>query len=194
MHANISEGILASLEPQDEVILKLIDSARDEIAIRIRMRDTLLAVYVTAVAATVGYSKAAFGSEAHTEALYMIPYLSLAFTLLVCYHHSGCASLAAYCAGELYPKLLAKSDAPIYERSQTHARHRTSLLRLRSVGQLLVLISPTALALAVNHADATNTVPPRVLYWWFGLVAGAASLVFVLLTHSYQRELQQRGA
>jgi hypothetical protein len=183
---------MSELSKNDEVILAMIAEARDEIVARIKTRDSLIASYAAAVAATIGFAKAALATD-HPEALYILPYLSFAFTLLVCYQHLSVATLSTYCNADLWPRLDCKA-APMYEATETFLQHRTMSTRQRSLGQLIILVGPSILALAVNSKHALSETPPYVLYWWFGLVATLMSAYTVDKAYKYQKDLQKQSA
>ena len=184
---------MSSLSPEQEILVSFYEATRNEIVARLRLRDTFLASYTVAVAATIGFSKAALG-EPHTEALYILPYLALAFTMLVCYHHFAVATLGMYLKQELWPQLKTTGAiAPMFEVSASYLQHRSGAWRLRAAGQLVVLLSPPVFCLIVNFHDASQSLPPRTLYWWFGLVAIALSGYVVNKAYRFPQSPQSDG-
>lgn len=167
---------------------------KDEVYVRIKLRDTLLAVYTTAVAATFGFAKAtaALSGTCVTptkEALLILPYLGFAFTLLVSYHHLSIATLGAYIKYELRAKLQTKTTVHVFDGWNKFTNHRTGAQRLRTVGQAVILITPPVVALIINIDAAISSQWAWVLFFWFGVLSTAAAIVVIFRSYTDQRDL-----
>jgi hypothetical protein len=176
------------INANDQILIDFYKVAKEEMNNRIRLRDSLLAAFVTAIAVVIGFSKA--GQQHQPEALYIIPYLCFAFTLLVAYHHLGAHRLGAYCANEVFPNFSFKVAAPLFEMSSTFKDNRLKAAKMRAVGQSFILVCPGILSLFVNYPDVQGSFP-RVLYWWFGLVACLMSLYVIHQAYSEQKTLEK---
>ena len=73
------------------------ESARNELIKRIQLRDTVLLIMLGTMATIFGI---AFGTSAHIEILFIIPYLSFGAASLVSQHQEVIGSLGAFIAGE----------------------------------------------------------------------------------------------
>lgn len=184
-----------ALTENDEVVLIFFTSAKDEVYSRIRLRDTLLAAYTTAVAATFAFAKATALGAADPQvdtksALLILPYLGFAFTLLVCYHHLCIATLGAYIKYELRAKLHADTTVHVFDGWHRFEEHRNGAQRLRSIGQAVILITPPVTALFINYDAAISSQWSQVVYFWFGAAATLVSLSVIIQTYMNQKQLQ----
>jgi hypothetical protein len=151
-----------------KIALEFFTLAKNEVLIRIRVRDTLLATY--AAAAFTAIAAILSSSQLGAAYLYGVPYLSLAFTLLVSYHHAGIGALGTHCATDLLPKLAAEGKVFAFEYSNVfHQYHRKNATR-RAVAHAMILLLPPAIALIVNFRDAlpvTYVENPKLTGMWF---------------------------
>lgn len=183
-----------ALTENDEIILSFFTSAKEEVYQRIRLRDTLLAAYTTAVAATFAFAKAtALGTVPPVDtksALLILPYLGFAFTLLVCYHHLCIATLGAYIKYELRAKLQANTTVHVFDGWHLFEEHRNGAQRLRSLGQAVILITPPMVALFINYEAAVSNQWSQVVYFWFGIAAVLVSLLTIIQIYLNQKQLK----
>jgi hypothetical protein len=183
-----------ALTENDEIVLSFFTSAKDEVYARIRLRDTLLAAYTTAVAATFAFAKAtALGIDPPIDtrsALLILPYLGFAFTLLVCYHHLCIATLGAYIKYELRAKLDAKTTVHVFDGWHRFEEHRNGAQRLRAIGQAVILVTPPITALFINYEAAVSSQWSQVVYFWFGVAATFVSLATIIQTYLNQKQLK----
>ena len=105
----------SELSPKAEVALELVGVVKSEIVARIRVRDTLLAGYAAAAITTFGAvsSSQLLGNQF----LYVIPYLALAFTILVSYHQAGIGALGRHCATDLLEVISKETGVRGFELS-----------------------------------------------------------------------------
>lgn len=184
-----------ALTDNDDIILSFFEKAKEEVYVRIKLRDTLLAVYTTAVAATFAFAKATatFSNQSpgHTkEALLILPYIGFAFTLLVSYHHLSIATLGAYIKYELRAKLSAKTTVHVFDGWNRFASHRAGAQRLRTVGQAVILVTPQIVSLMINNEAAVSSQWPWVLFFWFGVLATLASIAVIARSYTDQKDLR----
>lgn len=176
----------ANLSVGAQVALNYFDVAKAEILIRIRVRDTLLATY--AAAAFTAIAAILASTELGARYLYGIPYLALAFTLLVSYHHAGIGALGNHCARDLLPILSEESGVTAYEYSNTfHRYHKKSATR-RSIAHAMILLLPASIALVVNYRDLLPASYKDTPQYW-GLWTGSLVLmaIAILVIHRSNR-------
>ena len=89
------------------------DAARDEILLRIRLREQILMFYLTVVGTVIGV---AFGKGVDHELLLIIPFIALAVSFLFSQHSVSIAGLAHFCRSELNT---AFDQAPQWDNSET---------------------------------------------------------------------------
>jgi hypothetical protein len=89
------------LSAKAEVALELVAVVKSEIVARIRVRDTLLAGYSAAAITTFG--AVSTSANLGNQFLYVIPYLALAFTILVSYHQGGIGALGVVSQEVVHP-------------------------------------------------------------------------------------------
>jgi hypothetical protein len=161
-------------EPTDltataQIALEFFGIAKSEVLIRIRVRDTLLAAFAAAAFTAIAAILAA--SQLGPRYLYGVPYLSLAFTLLVSYHHAGIGALGNHCATDLLPRLAKEGRVLAFEYSNVfHNYHKKSATR-RAWAHGMILLLPAGIALVVNIKDTfseTYSVTPHFTGMWFG--------------------------
>lgn len=145
---------------------------KDEVLLRVRVRDTLLAAYAagafTAIATVIA------SQQLGPHYLYGIPYLSLAFCLLVSYHHAGIGALSHHCATDLLPILWQESDVLAYEYSNIYHRYHRKNATRRGVAHAMILLLPAIICLVVNIDDLKPRVysinPMFAVFWGASLL------------------------
>jgi len=158
------------LTPRAKIALELCGIAKAEIVTRIRVRDTLLAGY--SAAAFTAMSAIAASTLLGNEYLYGVPYLALAFSLLVSYHHAGIGALGTHCATDLFPVFAQEGSVRGFEFSSVfHQYHKKNAAR-RIVAHVLILLSPPTLALVLNLKDLRAAPTPDRPYPWLLWVLG----------------------
>ena len=150
-------------EQQDKLIQSFYETAKTEVYVGIKLRDSLLAAYAAAVAAIFTFTKTASGQTlAGGEAALIVPYVCFAFTLLICYHHLCIATLGAYIKFELHPKMSAFRRVHVFDSWSGFRNHRSGAQRLRTLGQGVILLAPALVALWATRSSAWKIVriPP----------------------------------
>lgn len=179
-----------------QIALEFFGAAKSEVLIRIRVRDTLLATFAAAAFTAIAAILAA--SQLGPRYLYGIPYLSLAFTLLVSYHHAGIGALGNHCATDLLPRLAKEGRVLAFEYSNVfHHYHKKSATR-RAWAHGMILLLPAAIALIVNIQDtlpSTYSTAPHFTGMWFGglLLMVVAGLVIQRSNRAHFQGFQHTG-
>jgi len=155
-------------------------SSRAEIVERIRLRDGALLGYLGGAGAI--FSVAASGRD---TVLLVLPYLSLAATLLVCQHDWTVATLCTFIADELRDVLETEGEcAPSWEFSATLSEYSFVAIRLRSATHFALITSPAIFALAwVWRSHATRGALFQAA-WWLGVAALTTAVIAILVTHA----------
>ena len=155
------------LTPGAKIALEFFSIAKAEVVARIRVRDTLLATYAAAAFTAIATILASQRLGEHF--LYGIPYLSLAFSLLVSYHHAGIGALGNHCATDLLPRLAREGRVLAFEYSSVfHQYHKKNSSR-RVVAHAMILLLPSAIALLINWSDllpSQYTLAPQFAVSW----------------------------
>jgi hypothetical protein len=164
------------LSPTSEVALEFFTVAKAEITARIRVRDTLLAAYAAGAFTAIATILASPLLGPHY--LYGVPYLALAFTLLVSYHHAGIGALGNYCATDLLSKLSLESRVLGFEHSHVYHQYHKKNSSRRVWAHAMILLFPAALVLLINWDDLT---PAKYAQQPHFAAIWAASLVIMLV-------------
>ena len=174
------------LTPAAKIALEFFSAAKDEVLIRIRMRDTLLATFAAAAYTAVATILAS--SQLGEKYLYGVPYLSLAFSLLVSYHHAGIGALGNHCASDLLPRLAREGHVLGFEYSNVfHQYHKKNATR-RTLAHVMILLFPAGLALGINWRDllpANYAQSPFLTGLW--LIGLAMMIVAAAVIHRSNR-------
>lgn len=148
------------------------NSARSELIERIRLRDQVLLAYLGAVGALFAF---AFGKDGRTDVLLVMPYLALGAALFVQQHNDVIGSLSHYCKVEIGPYL---GDAPPHwDASDALGEYLSSAVRLRTWGNVAVVLIPSVGSLVLTRQMLLALVAPTNIALWGGgclavLVAG----------------------
>jgi len=156
------------LSPRAEVALELVGVVKTEIVARVRIRDTLLAGYSAAAITT--FAAVSTSATLGNNFLYVVPYLALAFTILVSYHQAGIGALGRHCATDLLEVLEKETGVRGFELSNIFYMYHGKASTRRSIAHLIILLLPPAWALWKNIADL-YTVFPATLPWLAGFAA-----------------------
>jgi len=150
-----TENTKHELSPSSKVAFEFFTIAKAEITARIRVRDTLLAAYAAAAFTAIAAVLAAPQLGRHY--LYGMPYLALAFTLLVSYHHAGIGTLGSYSATDLLPKIERETRVLGFEHSQIYHQYHKKNSSRRVVAHAMILLLPPGLTLLINWEDLAPT-------------------------------------
>jgi hypothetical protein len=119
------------------------------------MRDTLLATF--AVGAFTAIAAISAANALGPRYLYGVPYLSLAFCLLVSYHHAAIGALGKHCATSLVPHISRHFGVLAYEHSNIYYQYHHKNATRRSFAHALILLLPAIVPLLVNANDLKPT-------------------------------------
>jgi hypothetical protein len=154
-------------------------SSRAEILERIRLRDSALLGYFGGAGTILG-----FAANGHDTVLLVLPYLSLAATLLVCQHDWTVATLCTFIADELRAFWESKEEcAPSWEFSATLSGYSFVAIRLRSATHFVLITCPAIFALV--WVKRTHVEQGTLFHtaWYLGIVSLAIAVAAILVTH-----------
>lgn len=172
-----------------DTILAHYEAARDEVIIRIRLRDHVLLVYLAAVGAFFGVALGA--PNAKPELVLAIPFIALGAITLVSQHNAVIGALLSFSNKELKPSLKNMGAyAPQWESSNALRDYYKSSLRLRYVGHTVIILVPCAGALIFNINHILSPFPEGVV-WWFGLISGLISLWLIARVNQARMDYYQ---
>jgi hypothetical protein len=185
-----SEHSIAPVTNTRETVLKLYESARDEILMRIRLRDQVFISYLAGVAAIIGIG---LGSTERQAILLLVPFLALGTTFLISQHHEVMAVLASYCVNEIGPALRGLGETtPQWDASATYAEHSLKFIKMRSCGHALLIFIPVAGALAATWKHGFFSAFPLNPLWWAGVLCAGASIFMCAKTHHFRTKTREK--
>jgi hypothetical protein len=179
---------------EGEFAQKYYEAAREELVMRIRLRDNALLIFL-------GFSAAIFGLSIGKSAPYptdwsislAVPFLGLGCAIIVGQHNSVIGALIRYVANDLKPVLQSNScNVPEFVSSRTFKSHSLRSNSMRTIGHLIILITPSALSLAANNHHALNSAFPFGELWWFGLLCVLITVGLTLWVHGQRTEVYQK--
>lgn len=158
------------------------DAARQEILLRMRLRDQILLTYLVVVVTLLGY--ALKDPEAYTI-MFVIPFLALAAVSLITTHMVVADHLGEFCAKELDKCF---GDVPQWDKSDTFHSYTGTSSMFRTVAHILILLVPCILALGVNYSHAFGSPFPYGPLWWFCLVCFFGIIAILYVGYQARRE------
>jgi hypothetical protein len=157
-------------------------AAREEILLRMKLRDQVLLFYLAALGTLLGF---ALGSSSNPEILFAIPFLAAGASIIVSQHNAVMAVIGEFCADEL-EKFLRELDppenAPQWDNSYTYKRFSERSTNLRSVSHIIILLIPCVLTLVINWKHINSPFPYSLL-WYLGAGCIFFSLYVILSSH-----------
>jgi len=149
---------------------------------RLQMRDNVTLLYLAGVGTVLGF---AFGSRpVQKELLLLLPYMAVACAPLMVHHNVMLGSLLSYLSKELPSFMTSETrTAPPYEASRSLQTHFALALNLRTIGQLIILLLPSVLALIVNIPLAVNGPLLYVSAYWAAVASCLVTTILVFFVH-----------
>jgi hypothetical protein len=168
------------------------DAARNEILLRMRLRDQVLLVYLMIVGAILGVSLRESGNE---DILLSIPFIALGASILVSQHNVLMAILGQFCAEELelfFKKLDPSEYAPHWDNSKTYKAYAMPSTIFRLLSHSLIIMVPAILALGINFKHAFSSPFPQGPLWWFGALCFVGVILVIMYAHSKRKEIYNK--
>lgn len=151
---------------------------------RLQMRDNVTLLYLTGVGTVLGFT---FGSQmAQKELLLVLPYMALACAPLMVHHNVMLGSLLRYLSKEIPAAISDMTTPPPYEASQSLQGKFALALRLRTFGQLIIFLLPSAFALIANWSLALSGPIMHILAYWSAVASCLLTSVIVGVIHQQQ--------
>lgn len=169
-----------------ESVRKFYDAARDEVLMRMRLRDNVILVFLGGVSTLFAV---AIKSDA-SEVLFCVPYLSLGAAMIVGQHYMVMGRIAYYCVKEVGPFLAQKNeDAPQWDTSHVFHDMVGWSVWLRCLSLMVLLGLPSATALAMTKEHAFGSTFPFGPLWWISALCLLFTLMAILVVHNDRRKL-----
>jgi len=162
---------------------KCYESARQEILLRIRLRDQILLVYLAISGTVLGIS---IRDSKDAPTLLAVPFIALGAAILLAQHNLAIGWLGRFCAdeiGKFLTRLEPRGDSPQWDNSESFRSYSGASTRLRSWGQSVVLLTPCVLSLAANWEHALRSAFPFGPLWWFGALCFLLIIILFIHTH-----------
>ena len=162
---------------------KTYEAARQEILLRMQLRDQALLVYLTVVGAILGVS---FGGSGEIQILMSIPYMALGISILVSQHNVLLVFLGKFCTEEITDFLKTKRGnfeyAPDWDGSKTFKLYAYQSTWFRLLSHCLIVFIPCLLSLGLNWKHIFSPFPEGII-WWFGALCSLIALSVILYAH-----------
>ena len=163
--------------------------ARDELVVRVRLRDQLLLVYLGFVGVALGWQLTSSAAEL-TRILMVLPFLALGIEILQSQHYRHIGLLAQFCA--THPSVLPVKGEEHFSVlfDQWLALHEEALRStlLRFLGTLIIIGLPALVALIWHWKDALGAAPWSWL-WFAAFVSFGATLSIAIWSFFARRRL-----
>jgi hypothetical protein len=165
------------------------DSARQEIIMRIRLRDNVLLFYLAVVGAIFGV---ALGTTVKLEVLLTIPFIAVGSAIMVAQHHEVIGALGYFISHELYHHLCSltpSESTPQWDRSEAFRDHIKRAILYRVWGQSIMLSIPCIASLGCNYRHAIASPFPYGPLWWFATLCTAIIFYIIYSAHKWRKDL-----
>jgi len=164
-----------------ELVSGSYNAARQEILLRMKLRDQILLTYLVVVATLLGI---ALKTPDAYGILLAIPLLALGAISLITTHMVAADHLGEFCSKELGPYFEAPVPPgviPQWDNSQTFHNYTMTSAKFRTVAHGLIVLVPSIMALGVNYPHAFGSPFPYGPLWWFCLVCffGVAAIMYI---------------
>lgn len=157
-------------------------SARNELVERIRLRDSVLLVYLAIIGTLFGI---ALGNSSRVEILLTIPIIACGCSILVSQHNLVIGALLGFITNDLKPFMKSISEAaPEFGSSKTFYEHSCRSNRLRTVSHAIIMIVPCVVALYYNRQHAFNSSFPLGQVWWISFGCMVVAIAFIIIAHN----------
>jgi len=158
-------------------------AARNEILLRMKLRDQMLLFYLAAIGTLLGI---ALGTSNSPEILLVIPLIALGTSIIVSQHNVVMAVLGQFCAEELgrfFKNLDPSENSPQWDNSKTYKSFSANSTNLRSLSHITIILVPSFLALMINWKHINSPFPLNLI-WYIGVACFIFSFVIILKSHT----------
>lgn len=180
-------------------ILKLFyESARNELVQRIRLRDSVILLFLAFAGTIFGLalnSNFSNNSEESFTVLLIIPYLSFGATFLLTQHNTVIAQIGEYCSTEIKVELDKLTKPNIFlqwDDSNSLKKISKKAIDYRTFGHFILLLIPPITALSINWKYSICSPFPFGIVWWFGFVIVILSGLLILQVHIMRKRIYKK--
>jgi hypothetical protein len=170
-------------------------AARDELLMRIRLRDNALLVFLAFSGAifSVALSKQVASGNGSADPwliTIVIPFVSLGCGIIVAQHNAVIGALIRYIANDLKSFLRTQGCiVPEFGSSLTFKDHSLFSNRMRTGGHLVILSVPAIVALAANWEGGFYSSFPLGEVWWLGVLSYLGLLFLTWYVHERRKNV-----
>jgi hypothetical protein len=169
------------MREHEETARLFLETSRAEAHMRAQLRDSVLAAFLAATAAIFGFALTKDASDSAKNALLVVPYLSFGVASLLSQHNLVIHTLSLYQIQELR-KFLGDglTQPPLWENSAALRNWGRHQLVLTVVGQIVVLVVPSAFALLLVPCHMSGP-----LFWGYVFGWSLTAFTFLLLVYVF---------
>jgi hypothetical protein len=157
------------------------NAARQEILLRMKLRDQILLTYLVVVATLLGVALKipdAYGI------LLTIPLLALGAISLITAHMIVADHLGEFCSRELKPffeDVETHRSIPQWDDSETFHDYTLTACKFRTIAHALIVLVPCFVALGLNYSHAFRSPFPYGPLWWLCLASffGVIGMMYI---------------
>lgn len=179
-----------------EVLKLFYESARTELIKRIKLRDSVVLLFLGLAGTFFGLAlNSRFSENPNNDSfsvLLIIPYLSLGASVLLSQHNGVIAFIGKYCSEELQPVFdeLTKPNKYVqWDNSKSLREFSDKAVGYRTFGHFILIFIPSIAALALNWKHAIYSPFPVGILWWFGLVFTIVSVTLIIQIHLTRKNI-----
>jgi hypothetical protein len=169
------------------------ESAREELILRIQLRDRVLLLYLGGVATISGVAIGSKGVQ--TQLLLILPFLTLGIAMIATQHNALIGAIGYFCVNEIEPYLkdLPNSEyAPQWDSSTALEEYSQRAVRFRSWGHTAIMLLPSFASLVVTYQEGINPPTWSTVLWWFGIFCVGSIIILIYKTYSWRKHLYER--
>jgi len=156
-------------------------TARDEILLRIRLRDYVIMLYLSAIGTIFGF---AISIDGINDILFIIPFLSLGASLLISQHQELIGTIGQYIVTELHPYFIKiEEDAPQWDMSVSLINNLSNAIWERTISHCVLIIVPSTISLVITSQYWNDTYSYPFTVWWIGVLLTIISLIIISRSH-----------
>ena len=162
------------------------DAARDELNLRLKLRDSALLAYIVAVGAVLSFVFQDKTKSTNINLLLIIPYLSLSYAFVVSQHNSVIASIIEFLNLDLRTEFKKHNAyATQFVSSESFIKHTPDSNWKRSFSHFIVIFIPSFFSLAITFPNLKSII--LIILWLTAVIAVTIGLIQVLEVY-YKRQ------
>lgn len=169
-------------------------AARDEIVMRLRMRDQILLSFIISTGAIFGITLSNINENGPITLV--IPFLSFGTSILVSAHTRAMTNILLY-VDDLAPAInnCRASKIPLYpwDSSEEFRKEGKNSSFMRFLGNSVVILTPAIYSLVFTYKDieilSFSMSNPKSSLWNLDVILIVLSVIFLYSTHMHRKEI-----